>query len=324
MSNIFLIIQERKSYRRCRSPFKRLELLVPIVMMCFRSAFTVVSAKHMIFPATRMGISKGFHTFKLTSFQSSATLPFFRKGTTSDRILKPVMLLSNFNRLNEISRNRARLFGTKRGIPGNPPGSIDIYDEQKTLPDINIQKLKQTIHIIRDILGYPTYDITLVLVDDEEMCKTNLDTRGIDKPTDILSFPFEGNAKEPGILYEPEIDVPDYYNLGDMLVDVPYVIRRIEEDRKFNESTEHDEQVHVEDVEDCIDDDYVGDDDRGVSGAMEFIYDPEKRMQLLMVHGMLHLVGYDHIEDEDYELMVNREEEVMLELEQRFNDGTDC
>ena len=34
----------------------------------------------------------------------------------------------------------------------------------------------------------------------------------------------------------------------------------------------------------------------------------------LEVHGILHLVGYDHIQDDDYEEMVKREEEVLGEL----------
>ena len=52
-----------------------------------------------------------------------------------------------------------------------------------------------------------------------------------------------------------------------------------------------------------------------VLGAMANIYDAEKRIHLLLVHGMLHLVGYDHIEDDDYEVMVAKEEEVLKLLE---------
>jgi probable rRNA maturation factor len=32
------------------------------------------------------------------------------------------------------------------------------------------------------------------------------------------------------------------------------------------------------------------------------------------VHGMLHLVGYDHENDDDYEQMVSKEEEIMRAL----------
>ena len=54
---------------------------------------------------------------------------------------------------------------------------------------------------------------------------------------------------------------------------------------------------------------------------MQYIYNPEIRIHMLLVLGMLHLVGYDHIEDDDYELMVVREDEVMAELKSRLGDN---
>jgi probable rRNA maturation factor len=204
-------------------------------------------------------------------------------------------------------------------------GTITIYNEQKTLPNINIQTLEKTISTIRSIIGYPTYQVNLILVDDEYMKEINLETRGIDKPTDILSFPLHdtklGGAKGAGDLEEPEFDIPEYYSLGDMIVDVPYVMRRMEEDKLYYENDDETENDidHNEDEGELDDDeyeDYVGDDDRGVSGAMASVYDIEKRIQLLLIHGMLHLVGYDHIEDDDYEVMVSKEEEVIKLLEE--------
>lgn len=230
---------------------------------------------------------------------------------TTTAIIKPLLA----SRL----KTTGRLFGSKRGTPGNPPGAIDIYNEQSALPDLDIAKIKQTIFEIRDIIGYPTYDVSLILTDDEEMKQTNYETRGVDRPTDILSFQFQDLVHEPGTLAEPDFDIPEYYNLGDMMIDVPYVMRRCEEDREFNEGIGEDEEVDEAEYEVDVDDDYVGDDDRGVSGVMSTIYDPEQRIQLLLVHGMLHLVGYDHIEDDDYELMVLKEEEVIKELQKRLN-----
>jgi rRNA maturation RNase YbeY len=193
-----------------------------------------------------------------------------------------------------------RLFGTKRGVArGNSPlGTVAIYNDQTALPNIDEEALQATIRKISYILGYETYDVTLLLVDDEEMRETNLESRGVDAPTDILSFPFL-QAMEPGLLELPEFDVPDYYTLGDMMVDVPYVIRRCQED--------------MEDVSD--NEEYEEDDDRGVSGAMAKVSDPEKRIHMLLVHGMLHLVGHDHEDDDEYEQMVQREEEILKELE---------
>jgi len=215
-----------------------------------------------------------------------------------------------------IGTSTTRLFGCKRGTPGNPPGTIDFFNEQTTIPDIDRAKIELTISTIRDIIGYPTYDVSVILTEDEEMQQTNLETRGVDKPTDILSFQFQDVVDEPGTLGEPDFDIPEYYNLGDLMIDVPYVIRRCEEDREFNEGDSDEAEIEVDE-----DDDYVGDDDRGVSGVMATIYDPQQRIQLLLVHGMLHLVGYDHIEDDEYDVMVTKEEEVIKELQKRLNEN---
>jgi probable rRNA maturation factor len=154
-------------------------------------------------------------------------------------------------------------------------------------------KLVET-HVLPFKCSYETYDVTLLLVDDEEMEETNLESRGIESPTDILSFPFHVHEK-PGLLKEPEFDIPDYYTLGDMMVCVPDVIRACKEDEE----------------EDDDEGDY---DERGVSGAMADVTDPEKRIHMLLIHGMLHLVGYDHEEDDEYEEMVEREEKLLKEL----------
>jgi len=154
------------------------------------------------------------------------------------------------------------------------------------------------------------------------------------------------------VLGEVEFDMADYYNLGDMLIDVDYVKRRCEEDRKLHiaeegkrqedgdkkdrmleegevisEKVDSDGDVQQDEEED---DEYEYEyievevdeyDDRGVAPAMQYVYDPEIRIHMLIVHGMLHLVGYDHIEDDDYELMVVREDEVLAELRKRLGDS---
>lgn len=195
--------------------------------------------------------------------------------------------------------------------------SIDIYNEQDDLV-IDVNALEKTISRIRSLLGYDSHSIQVILVNDEVMQERNRETRGVDKPTDILSFPFLECSKTPGILQEPQFDIPDYYNLGDCIVDVPYVMRRCVEDYEYFEGdgeyyeSESDSEESDDSEED--DDSDLYDDDRGVSGAMANIYDAETRIHMLMIHGMLHLVGYDHIEDDDYELMVAKEEEILDKL----------
>lgn len=176
------------------------------------------------------------------------------------------------------------------------------------------------------------------------MEEINGSTRGVGKPTDVLSFCFQDKFVEAGVLGEVEFDNDDYYNLGDMLIDVDYVKRRCEEDRELHEKEgksknngvgNDNEMVEGEVVSEQVDPDEEDDDeyeyeyvevevdeydDRGVAPAMQYEYDPEIRIHMLIVHGMLHLVGYDHIEDDDYELMVVREDEVLAELKKRLGD----
>ena len=194
-------------------------------------------------------------------------------------------------------------------------------NDQTGLPSLDLDRLRNTASRIRRLLGYETYDVSILLVDDEEMIETNFETRGKNCPTDILSFPFhECRENEPGMLVEPEFDIPDYYTLGDMMVDVPYVIRRCLEDQQDHQDEEKKKKKKEEDdgllpspaSYESDDDDER--DDRGVSAAMATVYDAETRLHMLLVHGMLHLVGHDHETDRDYKLMVSKEEELLQAL----------
>lgn len=46
-----------------------------------------------------------------------------------------------------------RLLGSKRGVPGNPLGTVEIYDDQEFIKNINKDALKKTVHRISKILG---------------------------------------------------------------------------------------------------------------------------------------------------------------------------
>lgn len=45
----------------------------------------------------------------------------------------------------------------------------------------------------------------------------------------------------------------------------------------------------------------------------------EDRIEVLLVHGICHLLGYDHIEDEDYELMKVEEERLLAVIKQSIS-----
>jgi len=105
-------------------------------------------------------------------------------------------------------------------------------------------------------------EVTIRIVDSEESHQLNLDYRGKDKPTNVLSFPFEA---PPGM----ELDL-----LGDLVI-----CRQVVE----QEATEQNKPLHA-------------------------------HWAHMVVHGSLHLLGYDHIEDDEAEEMESLETELMQKL----------
>lgn len=57
--------------------------------------------------------------------------------------------------------------------------------------------------------------------------------------------------------------------------------------------------------------------DAGVSLAMSTVFDTNERILLLLVHGMIHLLGYDHENEKDWFLMTKKENEVLKKLNLR-------
>jgi len=108
----------------------------------------------------------------------------------------------------------------------------------------------------------PESEVTIRLVDEAESNVLNLTYRGKDKPTNVLSFPFEA---------PPGIELP---LLGDLII-----CRQVVE----QEAAEQGKTV-------------------------------EAHWAHMVVHGTLHLLGYDHIEDEEAEEMEALETEIMLAL----------
>lgn len=106
--------------------------------------------------------------------------------------------------------------------------------------------------------------VTLLLAGDELLQELNREHRGIDEPTDVLSFPADEGEAFPG-----EADQGRY--LGDIAVSWPMVKRQV---------------------------------------ATAWIL-PADELQHVVVHGLLHLLGYDHETPEDESRMRAREELVL-------------
>lgn len=145
------------------------------------------------------------------------------------------------------------------------------------------QEMNDTISKIIDyvlddeMVSIPT-EISLILVDNEGIRNLNREFRNIDSATDVLSFPMlnypEGKVYKD--VYSNNIfdksDLDDNYLV---LGDIALSLERAEEQRK----------------------------EYGHSFLREVAY--------LIVHSMLHLLGYDHMEVHEKAIMRKREEEIL-------------
>ena len=122
--------------------------------------------------------------------------------------------------------------------------------------------------------------VNLVLTDNESIRELNRQYRDINRETDVLSFPNLDFA-EAGKFELPDGRNADYFDpdtgelmLGDICISV---------DRMREQATEY-----------------------GHSLRREFAF--------LVAHSMLHLCGYDHMTDEEAEVMEGKQEAVLSEL----------
>ncbi len=124
------------------------------------------------------------------------------------------------------------------------------------------------------VLGQENIFITDLAVSDSETIRAlNGSARGVDKVTDVLSFPcFEGLKPPVGI---------DEFSDGD-----------------FEGS-----RVMLGSIMICR--------ERALEQAEQFGHSYARELGFLACHGLLHLLGYDHIEKEDEEIMTARQKEIM-------------
>lgn len=127
-----------------------------------------------------------------------------------------------------------------------------------------------------------SFGVGVLVVDNEGMREINSDTRNKDEVTDVLSFPM--------IDYEAGTVFKDKYS-----------------GKKF--------PVQYYDGEDLMLGDIVVSLERASEQAVEFGHSLKREFCYLIVHSMLHLLGYDHMEDEDKARMRKREEEILGMLE---------
>lgn len=145
---------------------------------------------------------------------------------------------------------------------------VSNFQEKTAIDDDTADFLADAARKVLKSAGYDECaEMGLVFVDDEYIHELNLQYRGVDSPTDVLSF-----AMMEG---EPVAGGEEETILGDVVISLPAVERQSKE--------------------------------YGHSFLREAAY--------LTIHGVLHLLGYDHLEEEKRKIMRRKEDEIIVSLD---------
>lgn len=144
--------------------------------------------------------------------------------------------------------------------------------------------IKKCIHAALSAEKIPVpCEINVLVTNDSGIRAINQASRGIDKATDVLSFPmFQMEAGNPPLDWEDYIDIDSgLCPLGDMAISL----------------------------------------ERAVLQAKEFGHSTRREIGYLTIHSMLHLLGYDHLDEGVQKaLMRSREETIAASISRMQRD----
>jgi len=150
---------------------------------------------------------------------------------------------------------------SKLFLNGSPP-----------LPSAEVEQIAELV--LSGEMPKVFFHLSLSLVDDQEMKRYNRLYRGLNEPTDVLSFVTAQVSKDHdlGIPKEKLVNCNSQV-LCDIFIDIKQLDRQ-----------------------------------RGKNSM-------ESEFRRILVHGLLHLAGYDHIRNSDAELMKEKEENYLKQLQ---------
>ena len=166
--------------------------------------------------------------------------------------------------------------------------TILVENEAKRVLDFDYEEvIKNVVKRVVDTENCPyEVEVNVLLTNNEEIHEANKDFRNIDRPTDVLSFPMV------------DYDFPADFSL-------------------VNESPEG--YLNPETDELLLGDIMVSV-DKVYSQAEEYGHGIKREFAFLIAHSMLHLLGYDHMEDEERVVMEAKQEAVLEALEITRNE----
>lgn len=147
--------------------------------------------------------------------------------------------------------------------------------------EIKVDEAMETLvtQVVDKVLAYEAceeeYEVSISFVNNEEMRSLNNEYRGIDRETDVLSFPM---LEFTEVELEEEDENAEYIDeeiaLGDIVISMEKALEQSEEyEHSFN-----------------------------------------RELAFLLVHGMLHLLGYDHQDEATEREMFDKQEAILKEM----------
>ena len=158
-----------------------------------------------------------------------------------------------------------------------------IFLENEGELDLGLAYLELAEEVAEAVLDYENcpYEsqVELLLTDNEEIRRINQEFREIDRPTDVLSFPMI------------DFESPAEYDFLE------------EDDNCFDPETG---ELMLGNI--------VISKEKVISQAEEYGHSIRREYAFLIAHSMLHLLGYDHMEEEERAVMEEKQREILKKL----------
>ena len=143
--------------------------------------------------------------------------------------------------------------------------TFEIFNETDCDLEEEIDKLHEFITFVLKEEKLENVEFNIIFIDNPRIHEINLTYRGVDRPTNVISFALEDNKT---------IDL-GVRLLGDIYISI----------------------------------------DKAKEQATSFVHSLRREISFLAVHGLLHLLGYDHMTEEEEKVMFAKQEELLQKFQ---------
>jgi probable rRNA maturation factor len=155
---------------------------------------------------------------------------------------------------------------------------LDILNHQDKVPVLTElqETMGEIVRICWQLEGRPgSPEVSVVLCDNEQIRELNKNYRGIDESTDVLSFPQEEMGEGEEVVLQVSSDSAEPVLLGDVVISL----------------------------------------EKAVEQSQAYGHGLEREVGYLLAHGLLHLLGMDHSNEEDRARMREKEEQILAQVQ---------